>query len=222
MQLYALEENTPILAIHASRHQNYCCPECGATVRLRGGKLRQFHFFHLRSQPFCKQHQKSLTHLQIQLHLKSLIPGAFIEKQFPTIGRIADVAWEERKIIFEVQYSPISLEEVQKRNADYARCGYSVVWLLHDQQFNQRRLSSAETYLRQRPCYFVNGHKIYDQFEVIRDSKRIYRGPSFPIDITLPWTPKRDRFLEKRYSFSFRWKKWYQTLIVKFLERTSL
>lgn len=221
MQLYALEGNTPILAIHASRHQSYWCPECGGAVRLRGGKLRQFHFFHLRSQPFCRQHQKSLAHLQIQLHLKSLIPEAFLEKPFPSIGRIADVAWEERKIIFEVQYSPISLEEVQKRNADYGQCGYFVVWLLHDKQFNQRRLSPAEAYLRQGPCYFVNGYKVYDQFEVVRNSKRIYRGPSFPVDITLPWAPKRNRLLEKRYSLPFHWKKWYQTLISKFLERAS-
>jgi competence protein CoiA len=221
MQLYALDKNSPILAIHATRHQNYCCPECRGVVRLRRGRFRQCHFFHLRSHLFCRQHQKSLTHVQIQLHLKSLIPEVMLEKPLPEIGRIADALWENRKTIFEVQYSPISLEEVMRRNADYGKMGYTVVWLLHDSRFNRKQLTPAELYLRQGPSYFVNGTKIYDQVEVIRDGRRVFKGPPIPIDLTLPWTSKRNTFLEKRHLFRLPWKRTYRKFLTLILERFS-
>ncbi len=181
MQLYALDEQIPILAQDASRKKNYQCPECVSPVQVRGGPHRQLHYFHIRKNSHCRQHSKSIAHLKIQLHLKSLIPTATLEKSFPSIGRIADVAWEEKKIVFEIQCSPISKEEVESRCKDYERAGYTPVWVLYVKRFNKRNLTAAEDFLRKRPCFFADGFKIYDQFEILHRGKRLLKGPPLTV-----------------------------------------
>lgn len=191
MQLFALDNGQPLLASHAEKQKNYLCPECQAPVRLRRGSERQPHFFHLSSHPHCHQHQKSYTHIQIQLKLLSQISEARLEVPFKEISRIADVAWEKRKIVFEIQCSPISFEEAEGRTADYARLGYQVVWILHDRRFNHRKVSTAEHFLRDRGAYFTNlspnglGH-IYDQFDACLQGQRIVRSRSIPVDLAQP------------------------------------
>jgi len=190
MQIYALDGTRAISAVKALKQKNYLCPECGQAVRVRQGFRRQVHFFHVwirpGSRPPCRQGGKSLTHLQIQLHLKSSVGELRLERPFPAIGRIADAAWEERKIIFEVQCSPISPEEARKRTEDYASLGYRVVWILHDKQFNKKALSPAEEYLRPRPCYYARGTHIYDQFEILAGNRRLFKGPPLAVDLKSP------------------------------------
>lgn len=146
---------------------------------------------HLKSRPLTTrlQHFKSVAHLKIQLHLKSLIPGSLLEKSFPSIGRIADVVWEEKKIVFEIQCSPISKEEVQSRCQDYESLGYTPVWILYSQRFNRKKLSETEKFLRKRVCFFADGFKIYDQFEVIQGRKRLFRGLPLPVELHKPLLP---------------------------------
>ncbi|MFS8564360.1 MAG: hypothetical protein LVR00_08700 [Rhabdochlamydiaceae bacterium] len=186
MQLYALHKQVPILAQAASKKQHYQCPECASLVQVRGGPHRQLHYFHVRKNRHCRQHSKSIAHLKIQLHLKSLIPEVTLEKSFPAIGRIADVAWEERKIVFEIQCSPISKEEVESRCRDYEKAGYTPVWILYAKRFNKRNLTAAESFLRKRPCFFADGFKIYDQFEIIHRGKEFLRGPPLVVLLNQP------------------------------------
>jgi len=191
MQLFAFDSAGAVSAAKAQKSKNYLCPECGAQVRIRGGPSRQLHFYHISAPKKCRQHQKSLEHLHLQLKLFELIGAnhAIIECPFPEIQRIADVAWQEKKIVFEVQCSPMSLMEAQSRVHDYKSMGYDVVWILHDKQFNRTNLSASESFLRTTPCYFTNSDKmgsgiIYDQFEVFKNAKRIFKGPKLPISPT--------------------------------------
>ena len=193
MQFFALDRQTPILATHAQKGKDYACPECGHPVRLRSGPHRQAHYFHVQLVPSCRQHQKSAEHLQTQLRLLALLPQGegSLERPFPSISRIADVVWEPAQIVFEIQCSSISRSEVEARTADYRSLGMSVVWILHDNRFNQRRLSAAEHLVRKQPCYYTNisstGFGIfYDQFEVIKGAIRSYRGPPLPIFLHRP------------------------------------
>jgi len=188
MQLYALTHTTPISATRAEKRKDYKCPECGATVRLRSGPSKQPHFYHLSAPKHCRQHTKSLEHLQLQLKLVTLLTplDAQIESPFPSINRIADVAWHSKKIVFEIQCSPISLEEAKERTLDYASLGYQVIWILHDKRFNKKTLSAAESYLRTTPCYFTNSDKtgsgiVYDQFETLSGARRTFKGPPLPL-----------------------------------------
>lgn len=172
MQLYArAHQGELVAASRASRQCDYVCLECQGIVRVRAGVHRQPHFYHLQLTPRCRQSQKSMEHLQTQSHLQRLIgvEACRLEVPFPTIRRIADAVWEERKLVFEVQVSPISAAEVSERTRDYASQGYQVVWILHERSFNQWRLSAAEQYLLHRPCYYTNidvegNGRIYDQY----------------------------------------------------------
>lgn len=211
MQLFAIDRGSPVLAENAEKHKNYECPECKRPVRLRSGPHRQAHYFHVKSASHCRQHQKSAEHLQAQLKLLELLPKGecSFERPFPAISRIADVVWETANIVFEIQCSPISKQEVEERTDDYKALGMNVVWILHDKRFNQRKLSAAEHHLRGQPCYYTNISRtgsgiIYDQFEVVQKGIRRYKGPSLPIlvrhprPIKAPLAPASIKSIEER------------------------
>lgn len=133
------------------------------------------------------------SHRIIQLAIKkALAPQeVWVEKNFPQIGRIADVAWPAQKIVFEIQYSPISAREVRERNHDYRKIGYTVIWILHERRFNRAYLTPAERLLRSQTHYFTNinslGHgEIYDQYARTRWGRRIERTPQYPINLSQP------------------------------------
>ncbi len=200
MQLYALDITGQLTsARQALKHQDYQCLECEQMVRLRGGPYRQPHFYHLEPTPFCRQHQKGPIHLQLQSYFVQCLPAGdcVLEQRFPSINRIADVAWLSQKIIFEIQYSAISAQEVMQRNQDYQKIGWQVVWILHDHRYNQRRLSAAEMVLRSSPHFFSNMNRmgqgiIYDQFDVCTHGVRQERMAPLPIDITQPYPVLED------------------------------
>lgn len=194
MHLYALNNEGKIIPVHqASKQQDYQCLECKGAVRRRGGKERIDHYFHLRPAASCRQQGKSLAHLQTQFYLQSIFPphDCQLEVPFPSINRIADVVWFSKKLIFEVQCSPIHPEEIKQRNEDYASLGYQVVWILHDQRFNRWKLSAAENYLCCFPHYFANIDDsgegcIYDQGFMEEQGMRKARQPAMKIDPAQP------------------------------------
>lgn len=196
MQIGALDlTGSLVFAEKANRHQDYQCIECKEKVRLRRGMHRQAHYYHLQPNRVCKQHTKGMPHLMLQHFLKNILPDeeAEIECQFPSIGRIADVAWHPKRLIYEIQCSPISAQEVKERNRSYASIGYQVVWIFHDSRYNQHRLSTAEMFLMNQPHYFTDMDecgegKIYDQLAIIAKGKRVNRSPTLSID---PTSPKR-------------------------------
>jgi competence protein CoiA len=194
MQLFALDANHQLIrATQAVKQKNYLCLECRAIVRLRAGLHRQPHFYHLEPVLRCRQHQKGEIHLQLQSFLFNLLPtgDCLLECRFPEIQRIADVAWLSKKIIFEIQCSPIKSEEVFARNQDYQQAGWTVVWILHDRRFNQLRLSAAELGLRNSSHYFTNMSRegngiIYDQFDIHEGIFRKDQMGPLPVDLSQP------------------------------------
>ncbi|MFT4551399.1 MAG: competence protein CoiA [Chlamydiales bacterium] len=204
MQITSLDKKGKLIfASRAIRHHDYICIECGKIVRLRGGIHRQKHFFHLSPSKHCRQNGKGMTHLRIQEYLFSLFgpENCGMEARFSNINRIADLVWWKEKLVFEIQYSPISASEVEERNKDYASEGFQVIWILHDKNFNQCRLSAAEIFLRNAPYYFsnidINGRGyIYDQFDIFHNGLRLFQSEA--INIT-PTTPKKINYDTKQY-----------------------
>lgn len=194
MHLFALDPTGRIIAAkQASKQQNYICLECRGVVRRRGGVHRVPHFFHLNPPETCRQQGKSLVHLQVQIQLQSSLPEGEVQLEyaFPSISRIADVAWLNKKIIFEVQCSFISPEEIRERQEDYHSQGFTVIWILHDFRYNQWRLTAAEDFLDGYPHYFTNitaeGQGcIYDQYQLIRRGIRHKKLLSLKIDPSRP------------------------------------
>lgn len=134
-----------------------------------------------------------MDHLQTQLRLYAMLPSGEVEleKRFSEIGRVADVVWTAKQLIFEIQCSPITSEELLLRNRDYASKGYQVVWIFHDKRFNQWRLSSAEQSVQNSPHYFTNidadgNGDIYDQFDIIDSGLRKHALTPLPIQPEQP------------------------------------
>ncbi len=180
MQLIALSKKGNLVPAHlAEKRGSYRCLECGSSLRLRGGRQIRHHYYHPPKSNRCRQSGKSMTHLQIQVRLQKILPKgeSAIEVSFPEIHRIADLVWETKKIIYEVQCSPIQAEEVAARNRDYASQGYQVIWIFHDRYFNSWRLREAEDELENFPYYYsdigADGKGIfYDQYALICRGQR--------------------------------------------------
>jgi len=218
MSLYAYDEDLLLYAVEAEPKKVYRCAGCSGHVRVRKGFARLPHFYHLSSAPSCRLYSKSEDHLLLQVALQKMLPGEIIlEKPFPQISRIADVAWEPHKIIFEIQCSLLSIKEAQQRMVDYKSLGYQVVWILDDRIFNRRSLRPAESYLRQHPCYYVSmrkeGPTFYDQFEILDGKRRVKRGHSLKIEIDKPfllsnqsWTKEKfpSQILQKKSNLYFK------------------
>jgi competence protein CoiA len=179
MQLFAqTSTGEQIFAGEANRQTDYYCLECQRLLRLRGGQQRQLHFYHRSIKNHCHQAAKSIAHLATQLYLQQLLgqENVRLEHPFPEIGRIADVYWPARQLIFEVQCSSITAPEVESRNQDYASVGCQVVWILHDRRFNRARRSAAERLLQHQLVYYTHISKvgeggIYDQVELLDGSR---------------------------------------------------
>lgn len=242
MQLFALDQDGhPIAARNANKKREYICLECQAAVRCRSGPHRQAHFYHLRPTAACKLSGKGMAHLQAQSRLLQILPEGecFLEHRFPNLNRIADVAWLPRRLIFEIQCSPISADEIAARNRDYASIGYQVVWILHDDRYNQRRVSDAEQALKDHIHYFTNIDAndqglFYDQHERIKGSFRLHKSLPFPVDLSQPkenplhfagdrfdrqFRPSEDKSLIA-FSLFKRFVDWYDRLLQTLLERS--
>ncbi|NGX41830.1 MAG: hypothetical protein K940chlam7_00104 [Chlamydiae bacterium] len=204
MQLFALDTKKQLVsANHAQKQNDYLCTECGSIVRLRGGEHRQKHFYHLKPDRQCRQSQKSLNHIQVQKYLQKILPTGecSLEQRFPEIQRIADVVWEPKKIIFEVQCSGITAEEIRSRNKDYLSVGYNVIWILHDNRFNKWKVTAAERFLKGSPHYFTNIDPkgrgfVYDQVDTIGEGVRKPVKLRCRVNLSLP------KALEDRESVS--------------------
>ena len=180
MLFYAIGDRR-LCASEAKKGVDYHCPECNGRVRLRGGQIRQLHFYHLQDARSCRQNGKSLTHLRLQKLLASLL-SAELEYRFPSIKRIADVYSPKKSLVVEVQCSSISLEEMESRNQDYASLGLRVVWVLLNRRFSNHHFSFTH--------YFTNGYTLYDRLG----------KQQFPIDLSheLEMPQKLPYFLKER------------------------
>lgn len=192
MQIWGLDHNGKmVLAEQAYKGKNYRCPECQSLIRKRSPRGKRPHFFHLYKTHRCILKQKSYSHVAIQLAIYSCLPKgqAHMEYRMKNIGRIADVIWLEKGLVFEVQCSKISLQEIQRRRFDYASIGFTIVWILQDKVFNRRYFSSSEMTLREELAYYTNiGSRpygyFYDQFEVCYGKKRLYKTKPHIINLS--------------------------------------
>lgn len=98
----------------------------------------------------------SNTHKALQAYLKTIYPELQVEYRMTKIHRIADLVDLENKIVYEIQCSPISKQEVIARNKAYKTLGFSVIWMLHDRLFNRKNPTDAEIYLKEKGCYYIS------------------------------------------------------------------
>jgi len=144
-------------------------------------------------------------HQAIQKNLKTLIPGSHLEYRFRSIKRVADLAFLPKKVVFEIQCSPISLEEVLKRNKDYSILGFIVIWVLHDKLYNKKIATPAELFLRNSLSIYTSitpfGHGFYyDQLDFFKGTKRIFKSAPFLLESLIPRkAPVFPHFFPKKF-----------------------
>ncbi|MCB1212789.1 MAG: hypothetical protein KDK40_00670 [Chlamydiia bacterium] len=172
MARFALDKQRRVIfAENAHRSLEYICIECETNVRLRSGPLRRPHFFHVDESRLCRHNGKTPEHIAVQHHLQRLIDEDHIalEEPFPEISRIADVCWRDERLIFEVQCSPIAIEELNARNRDYESLGFDVVWIFHEKRYSPKSFRAFEEAIYGRSHYFTNIDargigEIYDRY----------------------------------------------------------
>jgi competence protein CoiA len=184
MQLYAQDhKGTRVFVEQAEKARNYFCLECQKELRLRGGLHVQLHFYHIEKNGACRQNGKTEQHLLLQQRFLYAFPMAKLEYPFSEIGRIADVALLDEKIIIEVQCSPMAAEEMRERVRDYARMGFQVIWILSDSTFLKRRVSAFEMALHDFPHYYARGVEVYDAYSLIHRGLRVEQAITKNVNI---------------------------------------
>lgn len=194
MPRYALDDsNTLVIAKQAVRGRNYRCRECKGTVRLRSSGSRQPHFFHLAFDRRCGSSGKGLIHLLVQEAIAERLPKgeAVLEQPFPQVNRIADVCWPTHKLIFEVQCSGITGEEILARNSDYRSQGYTVVWILHTDRYGSLKTTEAERVLQGHTHYYTDINadgtgSIFDSAQATADGIRWTGSTRLHVDLSHP------------------------------------
>lgn len=189
MALFANDGEDAVNAWDADPNKLYWCLECKAPLKMRKGPLKLPHFYHLSASPSCRLYSKSERHLLIQLAIQKKLPPneTILEKRFPSIRRIADVFWEKQNIVFEIQCSAISEEEVKERTIEYRALGCEIIWILDERLFNKNHASKAELFIRSHSGYFIEkgaSFAIYDQLETFKNFKRIKKGEKTLIDLS--------------------------------------
>lgn len=119
-----------------NRSADYRCPECKQSVILKKGEYKVPHFAHKISDGCTYGEGMTEAHLTAQKEIFTILRGAGYkcEVEYKFKGRRADVYAEvnEKKIVFEIQHSNISPEEILARNQFYSKEGCSVIWVLTD------------------------------------------------------------------------------------------
>lgn len=126
----ALNSNKERVAIeNCSNSEKYYCPVCGERLAIRAidSKSIRTHFAHKRG-TICYDdftHDMSEWHYNWQCRFPESAREIVIEKN--GIKHRADILINNT--VIEFQHSPITAEEINKRNEFYLSCGYNMVWV---------------------------------------------------------------------------------------------
>ncbi len=111
---------------------------CGAKGHLRTSKIGLKHFYHANKSDECGGVPESLDHMKLKYLIYQICKSegweVQPEYQSPSGDWRADVfaMKDDRKIVFEIQLSIISLDELKQRESKYSRDGIESYWILKD------------------------------------------------------------------------------------------
>ncbi|MHB8908544.1 MAG: competence protein CoiA [Syntrophales bacterium] len=121
--------------------KEFQCQLCGIKMIMRGGYSVRFHFYHYRacttsyaSNPETPEHINGKYYVAEQV-LTTMKDFADFTPQYeipiPEVMRVADIITEFPmgwRIAHEIQLSPITVDELDRRTSDYLRAGIDVLW----------------------------------------------------------------------------------------------
>lgn len=142
MQVAIDKDGKRVFAYNAKMGDEYLCPICRGSVILRKGSINVDHFAHRASECIDNWHyDMSEWHYSLQKRF-SKEEREVVVKHMGEIHR-ADILQGNQ--IIEFQHSPISIEEINKRNKFYNAAGYSVAWVFDVQeQYDSKAIKIIE------------------------------------------------------------------------------
>jgi competence CoiA-like predicted nuclease len=141
----------------------------------------------------AKDYINNRLHRTIQNKILSIIASPDVVLEYKVGSHIADVYWPSQKTVFEVQCSPISLNEAKRRTEDFEKLNLNIIWILHQKTFNKKYMSRAEMFLLGHKRVFYSNISqagegiIFDQEEALYFNKRLYKSPPNEIFLHLPY-----------------------------------
>lgn len=162
---------------YAERGFDYFCPGCGFEVTLKKGERVIHHFAHKPGADCDFATGETVRHMEMKEVIADGL-GDCAELEVPVLGRRrADVliSGNGERIVVECQHSPLSVEEVERREFDYNQVG-PMVWVLDSTLFfrhyrprrdfekAQGRVSAIVKALagRDAPVYFLFEQSLYE------------------------------------------------------------
>lgn len=196
--------------------EQFYCPACKNKVILKQGSIKRPHFAHLNVSD-CEtfSENESLLHLESKYLLektgRELGWNCTLEKVFSNISQRADLFIQsgDQSLAIEFQQSPISDEEIFKRNSGYERIGLPFVWLLGpNYPINKLKEHTAAKFSDRSGHIFCFDAK--DNIRILKDfKKRDFLSLSFQIaklDIKLFFAEISNYFYNGGFSNKVRFK----------------
>jgi ribosomal protein L37AE/L43A len=187
-----------VYAANAVKGQPYYCPECGGELVVKQGRVKIWHFAHLRRSPECSSEGETVEHLQLKeylyrtLHNQAWVTRCELEYSIPGINRRADLYLEVTgtPIAIECQVSPLTVEKLGLKLTDYTQYGIHTIYVFHESKFpkpNEDNEAIIPTWIRELALLQLNRLCVYsprtDSFSPINlIPVQRYREPAYDYD----------------------------------------
>ena len=130
--------------------QSYSCPNCQKELKIRNGKQGKKHFYHI---PIDKTNESKI-HLSAKegllFWLKENVPNGNwgAERYIKKIKARPDISGriKGKPVIFEIQHSPLTANELNRRTLKYSELGIYTIWVIPEEEF-KRNPKAYEKYL---------------------------------------------------------------------------
>lgn len=125
-------------AFSAERGPSYVCPGCRGEVTLKKGRKVVHHFAHKPPTKCTWAKGETRAHMEAKATLANALVSRGLKAELEytvntlTGDRRADVmAWspQGRQVAFELQHTPISLDDIERRASSYASADIAQIWI---------------------------------------------------------------------------------------------
>lgn len=136
--LIATLEGNRTDAFSAEKGSTYYCPQCSNEVILKKGRKVVHHFAHKPPVDCAWAKGETRAHMEAKVVVADALKARGLRAELEFVvdtmsgDRRADVmVWSPSglQIAFEMQHSPIGLEEIERRATSYARAGIAQIWV---------------------------------------------------------------------------------------------
>lgn len=184
---YAKQNNGSLITAHeAQRGSAYFCPHCAETVVLRQGTVKRAHFTHIKRNCRPNHSGETLTHYKAKYRLAQDLQllgyEVQIEPQIRQGSQIPDLLLNN-KVVVELQFSNITLVELQRRTSNYELLGYMVCWvvLLPTVKYNYFKLTDFQSaciqpQLRRLFAWHATSERLYVITQIMAYGHNKFKG----------------------------------------------